>query len=242
MIFFDLDDTILDTKNCNKKIYEKIRADLNVDMDADLFRKKLRTSLRPRMIKYFEFQYNETIGIDPLDFLLMETPYEEDHMELFKEAVWNDLKHIFKGVSKDEFYKTVLKRQHDYTDAIPGMIELLTDLSKKHKLGIVTNGLSEIQHKKVDTLGIRHLFKDVFVSGDFGYGKPDPKFYAHVIYKSGCDKENSIMIGDNPQGDVMGAISAGMKAIYFNGREVDYDLNVAHNVDKLRAEIERLIG
>ena len=53
MIFFDLDDTILDTKNCNKKIYEKIRADLNVDMDADLFRKKLRTSLRPRMIKYF---------------------------------------------------------------------------------------------------------------------------------------------------------------------------------------------
>lgn len=242
MIFFDLDDTILDTKNCNKKIYEKIRADLNVDMDADLFRKKLRTSLRPRMIKYFEFQYNETIGIDPLDFLLMETPYEEDHMELFKEAVWNDLKHIFKGVSKDEFYSTVLKRQHDYTDAIPGMIELLTDLSKKHKLGIVTNGLSEIQHKKVDTLGIRHLFKDVFVSGDFGYGKPDPKFYAHVIYKSGCDKENSIMIGDNPQGDVMGAISAGMKAIYFNGREVDYDLNVAHNVDELRGEIERLIG
>ena len=39
MIFFDLDDTILDTKNCNKKIYEKIRADLNVDMHADLFRK-----------------------------------------------------------------------------------------------------------------------------------------------------------------------------------------------------------
>lgn len=101
----------MDTKNCNKRIYERIRADLKVDMDADLFRRKLRTSLRPRMIKYFEFQYNETIGIDPLDFLLMETPYEEEHMELFKEAVWSDLKDIFSGVSKDEFYKTVLKEE-----------------------------------------------------------------------------------------------------------------------------------
>lgn len=40
----------------------------------------------------------------------------------------------------------------------------------------------------------------------------------------------------------MGAISAGMKAIYFNGREVDYDLSIAHNADELRAEIERLLG
>lgn len=241
MIFFDLDDTILDTTNCNLKIYEKIREEFGIDMDKDEFRKTLRTFMRMRMIRHFEFQYHETIGIDPLDFLMIEKPYFETEMQRFKDGLWDDISYVFEGVSKDEFYRKVLERQFDYNESIPGMISLLKELKKTQKLGIVTNGLSETQHKKIDTLKIRDFFDNIFVSGDYGYGKPDPKYYSFVIHTSGCDPRKSIMIGDNIQGDVLGSLAAGMKSIYFNGRKVDYNVPTANTAEELYEEIKRIL-
>ena len=179
MIFFDLDDTILATAKTNLLIFERAQMDLHIDMDADEFRGRIRTALRSRMIRHMDFAYNETIGIDPLDYLLMEEPYEEERLELFKNGVYDDVKDILGETTKEEFFAAFLKRRFDYTEAIDGMLELIKDLKAAgHKLGVITDGISEIQHRKAQTLGLDTLMDHVFASGDFGYGKPDTKFFA----------------------------------------------------------------
>ena len=128
MIFFDLDDTILNTAKTNLLIFERAQMDLHIDMDADEFRGRIRTALRSRMIRHMDFAYNETIGIDPLDYLLMEEPYEEERLELFKNGVYDDVKDILGETTKEEFFSAFLKRRFDYTEAIDGMLELIKDL------------------------------------------------------------------------------------------------------------------
>ena len=50
MIFFDLDDTILDTFKINIEIFERVRKNLNLDIEKDEFRQTVRASFRKRMI------------------------------------------------------------------------------------------------------------------------------------------------------------------------------------------------
>lgn len=242
MIFFDLDDTILDTSQININIFEKVRRKLNLDVEKDDFRKILRTSLRKRMIENFDFQYNESIGIDPLDYLFLTKPYEEDHLRVFKDKVYKDVKDILKNISKEEFFNAFLERRYDYNQDIFGMIDLIKDLKDKgYKLAIITNGLSEVQHRKIDTLKIRDLFEFVFVSGDFGYGKPDPKFYNHVINVSACKKDDSIMIGNNIQSDIFGSLAVGLSAIYLGAEPFNYKVNFAKDALDIKKKIEEIL-
>ena len=235
MIFFDLDDTILDTAKTNLAIFKRAQEDLKLEMDEDEFRGRVRTALRSRMIRHMDFQYNESIGIDPLDYMLMEEDYEPERLELFKSGVYEDLKGMLGSVTKDEFYAAFLKRRFDYTEAIDGMLELIRDLKAKgHKLGVITDGISEVQHRKAATLGIDKIFDYVFASGDFGYGKPDTKFFFGAMKTASAKAEDSTMIGNNIDSDVFGALAAGMRAIYFGKKPKNYVVEYAENADELR--------
>lgn len=235
MIFFDLDDTILDTQKINYEIFKKVHEDLKIKVDLDEFKGRVRTSLRARMIRHLDFQYNETIGIDPLDYLLIEEPLEAERLMLFKKGVYEDVKDILDDVSYDDFYACFLERRFDYTQAIDGMLELIKDLKAKgEKLGVITDGISEVQHRKAETLGIDKIFDYVFASADFGYGKPDTKFYFGAMHKAGVKAKDSVMIGNNIDSDVFGALAAGMDAIYFGKEPKNYKVRCALNASELR--------
>lgn len=242
MIFFDLDDTILETAKTNLLIFERAQMDLHIDMDADEFRDRIRTALRSRMIRHMDFAYNETIGIDPLDYLLMEEPYEEERLELFKNGVYDDVKDILGETTKEEFFAAFLKRRFDYTEAIDGMLELIKDLKAAgHKLGVITDGISEIQHRKAQTLGLDALMDHVFASGDFGYGKPDTKFFFGAMKAAGVRPEESIMIGNNIDSDVFGALASGMRAIYFGAKPKNYEVLYAPDAKALREILKKAL-
>lgn len=242
MIFFDLDDTILDTSNINVEIFETVRKNLKLSIEKDDFRKILRSSFRKRMIENFDFEYDERIGIDPLDYLFLEGAYECENMKAFKDKVYFDVKNILENTLKEDFYMEFFKRRFDYKKDIFGMVDLIKDLKKEgFKLGIITDGLSEVQHRKVDSLNIRDFFDFVFVSGDFGYGKPNPKFFKYAIEKSNCKKKRSIMIGNNIHSDVFGSLSQGLNAIYFGKEPFNYKVNFAENATVLRKKIKEVL-
>ena len=242
MIFFDLDDTILATAKTNLLIFERAQMDLHIYMDADEFRGRIRTALRSRMIRHMDFAYNETIGIDPLDYLLMEEPYEEERLELFKNGVYSDVKDILGETTKEEFFAAFLKRRFDYTEAIDGMLELIKDLKAAgDKLGVITDGISEIQHRKAQTLGLDTLTDHVFASGDFGYGKPDTKFFFGAMKMAGVKAEESIMIGNNIDSDVFGALASGMRAIYFGAKPKNYEVLYAPDAKALREILKKAL-
>ena len=82
------------------------------------------------------------------------------------------------------------------------------------KMGLVTNGPITSQQPKIDGLGIAGYFETVLISGAEGVFKPDPEIFRRAVSRLGVAAEETVMVGDNPEADIGGARSFGMKAIW----------------------------
>lgn len=84
------------------------------------------------------------------------------------------------------------------------------------KIGLITNGPTDIQQPKIDMLDIEHHFAFVVISERAGYWKPDPRIFELGLERTGTAPERAVYIGDNPEADVEGARAAGIPAIWMN--------------------------
>ena len=101
----------------------------------------------------------------------------------------------------------------------PGAIELLEYLRPKYNMYILSNGFKELQSRKMQTAGIDKYFDALILSEDIGVNKPDSRLYEHAIHRTASKPEESIMIGDMFETDIVGAANIGMKQIYFNPKK-----------------------
>jgi len=99
-----------------------------------------------------------------------------------------------------------------YPDSIP----TLDRLAPRHRLAMVTNGLPELQKEKLDRGSLTRYFDPILISGDFGFGKPDPRIFQIALDQLGIPAERAVMVGDNINRDVKGAQQAGLKAVWIN--------------------------
>lgn len=100
------------------------------------------------------------------------------------------------------------------------MREILDFCAARIPIGIMTNGPSQHQWKKVNALEAQQWFprETIFVSGDVGAAKPDRRIFDWACSKMGQKPEEMYMVGDSYDNDVVGAMSAGWKAIWLNRR------------------------
>jgi putative hydrolase of the HAD superfamily len=82
------------------------------------------------------------------------------------------------------------------------------------KLGIVTNGPSVWQSRKIDALGLAPLFDTIVISGNVGIEKPDPRIFEHALQRCGVVAVESMFVGDHPTADIQGAKSAGLMPVW----------------------------
>ncbi len=113
-----------------------------------------------------------------------------------------------------------------YIDELPvdnhllvGTFEILDYLSEKYRLHIITNGFEEVQHLKLRNSGIGEYFRSVTTSEEVGLKKPHPTVFNTALEKASTVPENSIMIGDSFEADIIGAKNAGMHTLFFNYRK-----------------------
>ncbi len=66
-----------------------------------------------------------------------------------------------------------------------------------------------------------------------GAKKPSPLIFNYALEKAGASLENSVMIGDDLNTDIQGALELGMKAIYFNPNQKSNNTNVWKEVSNL---------
>lgn len=100
------------------------------------------------------------------------------------------------------------------------LIEVLQ--SESIFVGIITNGPLPHQMKKIEALHLKTLIplEAIFVSGDVGFTKPDVGIFDHVANKFGITPAHCYYIGDSWRNDVVGALDAGWKSVWFNHRNV----------------------
>lgn len=101
---------------------------------------------------------------------------------------------------------------------IPGMIELCSALRGEGvAVGVLTNSEGRAA-ELLEELGWRDVFVTVVDSGRVGMEKPDPRIFALMSEQLGAPAEAIVHVGDSLGADVMGAIRAGMRAVWFGGR------------------------
>jgi putative hydrolase of the HAD superfamily len=99
---------------------------------------------------------------------------------------------------------------------VPGALALLQALKPMYKIGIVTNNRTAEQQEKLRHLGMSHLVDALITSEDVGVLKPDPAIYAQALQRLGATPAETVMVGDNWQADVVGALAVGIRPVWLN--------------------------
>jgi putative hydrolase of the HAD superfamily len=86
--------------------------------------------------------------------------------------------------------------------------------SRGIKLGLVTNGKSKIQNRKVDALKLREFLDLILISEDVGIKKPDPRIFQIALERLQFEAAQVWMVGDHPVNDVLGARAAGLTGVW----------------------------
>jgi putative hydrolase of the HAD superfamily len=92
-----------------------------------------------------------------------------------------------------------------------------------YRMHMCSNGFHEVQYKKLAACGLKDYFDTIILSENAGFNKPSPLYFDYAFRQSGANRETTLMIGDNLQTDILGALNSGIDAMFFNRWEVDVD-------------------
>jgi putative hydrolase of the HAD superfamily len=99
----------------------------------------------------------------------------------------------------------------------PHTIEILDYLTeKKYQLHLITNGFEKIQWIKLNNSGLDKYFTHVVTSEKSNSLKPKKEIFEYALTIAGAELHQSIMLGDNLDADIQGAINVGMDNIFVN--------------------------
>ncbi len=118
------------------------------------------------------------------------------------------------------------------TALFPETRETLIALQAKgYQMHIITNGFSEVQRKKLFNCGLSGFFTKVFISEEIQSNKPNRQIFEHALKSTNAKKSRSVMIGDNWETDIEGALKFGMDQIMF----LNHNQNaIPHVIDSIR--------
>ena len=129
---------------------------------------------------------------------------------------------------------------------VDGAEELLNALYGKYRLYLATNGIVNVQSRRIKDSGIGKYFEDIFVSERIGYNKPDKRFFDAAFSRiDGFKHEESVMVGDLLTSDIRGGINAGIRTCWFNlhgiknesGITPDYEVSSLKEIPELLERI-----
>jgi putative hydrolase of the HAD superfamily len=99
-----------------------------------------------------------------------------------------------------------------------GVVSTLKQLQTSgRKIGMITNGKTNVQNATIDAIGVRAYFDTILVSETVGLRKPDARIFELALKHLDVPPREAVYVGDHPTSDVQGARNAGMRAIWFAG-------------------------
>lgn len=106
-----------------------------------------------------------------------------------------------------EVFFAARNRVEFYHDVRPS----LQRLHARYRLFALSNGNADLQR-----CGIAHWFSGHVTARAAGAAKPDARIFARLLAEAGVEAHEVLHIGDDPVTDVVGAMQAGMQAVWLN--------------------------
>lgn len=200
-VFIDIDDTLLDFAKCAEYSMRKSFDDFCLDFDKTMFPvfEKINTEYWHRLEKG-EITKSELYG---------------------KRWVTVLGKFGISHIDGNEFEKHFQGHIRESAEKVDGAEGLLIYLSGKYKIYAVSNGPHEQQIYRLEKSNLLQYFTDIFTSEKLGFQKPDKAFFDACFSRTGGIKNNeTVIIGDSLNADILGGINCGIQTVWFNKNNI----------------------
>ncbi|MYM65319.1 noncanonical pyrimidine nucleotidase, YjjG family [Pseudoduganella sp. FT55W] len=197
LFLFDLDDTLLDFKASEQLSFTRTLQQLGHHTVTDALFAQYQ-AINTALWRSFE------TGDVSKDFL---------KVERFRKTF------AANGLELDPQAASVLYLESlaDTVVLIDGALALCEQLAGQGEVGIITNGVDAIQHRRVAASGLGPCISFIATSEACGYAKPDSRFFEYTAGMArAVSKAETIIIGDRLDADILGANRYGIDSCWFN--------------------------
>jgi putative hydrolase of the HAD superfamily len=202
VILFDADDTLFDFKKSEREAFKNSMLEFNMEYDEN-HHLKIYQGINTVLWKEFE------VGL---------ITQEKLKVERFK-RLSESLKATF---DENEFSKVFIKHLANGSFLFDDSMELIQSLHKNYKLTIITNGLKDVQHKRISKSSISEYFEAVVVSEEVKVSKPDAKIFEYALNNiKHTDKSKVLIVGDSLSSDIQGGINFGIDTCWYNPNGIE---------------------
>ena len=197
LFLFDLDDTLLDFRASEKLSFVRTMRELGFDGALDsLFLEYQAINLA--LWKRFELG---TVSKDLLKVERFRATFERYGLALDPQAA--------SSLYLDSLSETVV--------LVDGAQQLCATLAAIGEVGVITNGVHQIQHRRIAASGLGGHISFVATSESCGFAKPDSRFFEFAVRMArSFSKADTVIIGDRLDADILGANRFGIDSCWFN--------------------------
>lgn len=226
-ILFDLDDTLADSSGVEARVWEDV-----VSVIAEHVPGVDRAELRRRYLDVLEGHYTE-LAAGRVDF------------HTFRRRRLTDALSPWASVDDDLFrsYTAAKLRVIEELVPFPDAVATLRALRALGlRLGVLTNGPSLVQRRKLEVSGLGPELDAIAISGEIGAAKPDGAAFAAALALLGTAPEETAMVGDSLENDILGGLHAGLAAVVWMPGAREGELPPGAHLAREVAEVPRLLG
>lgn len=226
VIFFDLDHTLWDFEKNSSEALLELYHEFNLEYKTGVKAQQFIDHYKSINYAYWEAYRKGEISKEDLRI--------KRFSHAFGDFGFHDLD------MHEKFSDGYVRVSPEKTHLFPNAKEVLDYLNSKYPMYIITNGFQEIQHRKLKNCAIDQYFKAVVTSEMAGVKKPHHEIYRYAIQLAQTSPEKSIMIGDEPHVDLLGAQELGMDQVYFDAELRPTDFKSTYRITDL-LELKNLL-
>ena len=127
------------------------------------------------------------------------------------------------AVAIEGVYRASFERGLRLFDDVLPALTILRDSRSDIALGILTNGPSAIQRRRIQARGLSRFMEHLVTSEDAQAAKPDARIFRYALSMAGIGPTDAVLVGDDPTVDVAGAQAAGWHAVLIDRKGVRHE-------------------
>lgn len=202
VIIFDADETLFDFKKSEGEAFKKTMLELDIEYDEN------------HHLRIYQ-EINSAVWKELERGLITQDKLNTERFRRLSEK-------LNAGFDEVQFAKNYMKHLADASFLYESSVELVESLHGNYRLSIITNGLKDIQNKRIRKSIIANYFEDIVISEEVKVSKPNPKIFEIALNNiKHTDKSRVLMVGDSLTSDIQGGINFGIDTCWYNPNKVE---------------------